>query len=129
MWKKNLMTLPKVILTGKSRSMISIKKFHPTVEEAIANSERRTGERILGTDPKTGRQVSVRIGRFGPMVQIGTKEEEDKPQFASLTKGLMIDTITLEDALELFKLPRSLGEFEEKEMVAAIGRFGSLCAS
>jgi DNA topoisomerase-1 len=101
------------------------KKFHPTVEEAIANSERRTGERILGTDPKTGRQVSVRIGRFGPMVQIGTKEEEDKPQFASLTKGLMIDTITLEDALELFKLPRSLGEFEEKEMVAAIGRFGA----
>ncbi|MDP4203378.1 MAG: topoisomerase C-terminal repeat-containing protein, partial [Bacteroidota bacterium] len=101
------------------------KKFHPTVEAAIANSERRTGERILGADPKTGRQVSVRIGRFGPMVQIGTKEEEDKPQFASLTKGQMIDTITLEEALELFKLPRSLGEFEGKEMIAAIGRFGA----
>ncbi len=100
-------------------------KFHPTVEAAIANSERRTGERILGTDPKTGRQVSVRIGRFGPMVQIGTKDDEDKPQFASLTKGLMIDTITLEEALELFKLPRSLGNFEEKEMVVAIGRFGA----
>jgi len=101
------------------------KKFHPTVEEAIANSERRNGERILGTDPKTGRQVSVRIGRFGPMVQIGTKEEEEKPQFSSLTKGQMIDTITLEDALELFKLPRSLGKFEDKEMITAIGRFGA----
>jgi DNA topoisomerase-1 len=100
-------------------------KFHPTVEEAIANSERRTGERVLGTDPKTGKQVSVRIGRFGPMVQIGTKDDTDKPQFASLNKGQMIDTITLEEALDLFKLPRSLGKFEDKEMTAGIGRFGA----
>jgi len=101
------------------------KKFHPTVEDAITNSERRNGERILGTDPKTGRQISVRIGRFGPMVQVGVKEDEEKPQFASLNKGQMIDTITIEEALELFKLPRSLGEFEGKEMTAAIGRFGA----
>jgi DNA topoisomerase I len=101
------------------------KKFHPTVEDAITNSERRNGERILGTDPKSGRQISVRIGRFGPMVQVGVKEDEEKPQFASLNKGQMIDTITIEEALELFKLPRSLGEFEGKEMTAAIGRFGA----
>jgi len=102
------------------------KEFHPTVEKAVSQSvERRTGERILGTDPKTGRQVSVRIGRFGPMVQIGTKDDEEKPLFASLAKGQMIDTITFEEAMELFKLPRMVGKFEEKDMVASIGRFGA----
>lgn len=100
-------------------------KFHPMVVETIANSERRSGERILGIDHKSGKQVSVRIGRFGPIVQLGTKESDEKPQFASLKKGQLLETITLEEALELFKLPRSLGEWEGKEMVVGIGRFGA----
>jgi DNA topoisomerase-1 len=100
-------------------------KFHPMVVETMANSERRSGERILGVDTKSGKQVSVRIGRFGPIVQLGVKEGETKPQFASLKKGQLLETITLEEALELFKLPRSLGEWEGKEMVVGIGRFGA----
>ncbi len=100
-------------------------KFHPMVVETMANSERRSGERILGLDPKSGKQVSVRIGRFGPIVQLGIKEGDEKPQFASLKKGQLLETITIEEALELFKLPRSLGEWEGKEMVVGIGRFGA----
>ncbi|MDR2475791.1 MAG: type I DNA topoisomerase [Bacteroidales bacterium] len=101
------------------------KVFHPVVEAAMATKkETRVGERILGTDPKTGRQVSVKIGRFGPVAQIGTADEEEKPIFASLTKNQMMETISLNDALELFKLPRTLGNFEEKTVVAAVGRFG-----
>ena len=82
------------------------------------------GERILGTDPKTGRQLSVKIGRYGPIAQIGTSEEEEKPIFASLRKTQSIESITLEEALELFKLPREIGDFEEKNMTVAVGRFG-----
>lgn len=100
------------------------KDFHPTVEKSKEHSERKVGERILGEDPKTGRQVSVKIGRYGPMVQIGTAEEEDKPQFASLLKGQSINSISLEEALELFKLPREVGEYEESTVVIGIGRFG-----
>lgn len=100
------------------------KDFHPTVEASKVKTEHKVGEHILGTDPKTGRQVSVKIGRFGPVVQIGSAEEEEKPLFASLLKNQSMETITLEEALDLFKLPRSLGEFEEKEMTVAIGRFG-----
>ncbi len=100
-------------------------KFHPMVVETMANSERRSGERILGVDPKSGKQVSVRIGRFGPIVQLGIKEGDEKPQFASLKKGQLLETITLDEALELFKLPRSLGEWDAKEMVVGIGRFGA----
>ncbi len=100
------------------------KKFHPIVEDTMKNSERQVGERILGTDPKSGRQLSVKIGKYGPLAQIGTAEEEEKPVFASLRKEQSIESITLEDALELFKLPRQLGEFEEKVMTVAIGRFG-----
>lgn len=101
------------------------KKFHPIVEEVMqSHSDHKVGERILGTDPKTGKQISVKIGRFGPMVQIGTPEDEDKPTFASLQKNQSLSTITLEEALKLFDLPRTLGEYEDKKIDAAIGRFG-----
>jgi DNA topoisomerase-1 len=99
-------------------------KFHPMVVETMEKSERRSGERILGVDPKTGKQISVRIGRFGPMVQLGNKEAGDELQYASLKKGQLLETITLEEALDLFKLPRSLGEWNGKELIVAIGRFG-----
>ena len=101
--------------------------FHLKVENAIQNSERSKGERILGTDPKTGKQVSVKIGRFGPLAQLGEGSadgEGEKPQFSSLRAGQHIENITLEDALELFKLPRDLGEFENKKVTVSIGRFG-----
>ena len=100
------------------------KEFHPLVEDTLKNSERQVGERILGTDPKTNRQLSVKIGKYGPIAQIGTSEEEEKPLFASLMKDQSIENITLEEALKLFELPRTLGNFEDKEMVVAVGRFG-----
>lgn len=100
------------------------KKFHPIVEDTMKNSERQVGERILGVDPKSGRQLSVKIGKYGPLAQIGTVEEEEKPVFASLRKEQSIESITFEEALELFKLPRQVGEFEGKVMTVAIGRFG-----
>lgn len=99
--------------------------FHPIVEEvSSAKTEHKVGERVLGTDPKTGKPMSAKIGRFGAFVQIGTAEDEEKPKFASLAKGQSIETITLEEALQLFNLPRTLGELEEKPVTAAIGRFG-----
>lgn len=101
------------------------KAFHPTVESATnMQTDHKVGERILGVDPKSGRQVSVKIGRFGPMVQIGVQEEEEKPQFAGLQKNQSIATITLEEALKLFDLPRTIGEFEGKEVSVGAGRFG-----
>ena len=100
------------------------KQFHPVVEDTLKNSERQVGERVLGTDPKSGRQIAVKIGRFGPIAQIGTSEEEEKPVFASLRKNQSIESITLEEALDLFKLPRELGDFEGKGMTVAVGRFG-----
>ena len=100
------------------------KDFHPVVESTMKNSERQVGERILGTDPKSGRQIAVKIGRFGPIAQIGTAEEEEKPVFASLRATQSIESITLDEALDLFKLPRELGEFESKPMKVAVGRFG-----
>ena len=100
------------------------KKFHPVVEDTMKNSERQVGERVLGVDPKSGRKLTVKIGRFGPIAQIGTAEEEEKPVFASLRKEQSLESITLEEALELFKLPRQIGSFEDKEMVVAVGRFG-----
>lgn len=101
--------------------------FHLKVENALQNSERSKGERILGIDPNTGKQVSVKIGRFGPIAQLGegtTDGEGEKPQFSSLRAGQHIENITLEEALELFKLPRDLGEYENKKVVVSIGRFG-----
>lgn len=95
--------------------------FHENVEKTLKNSERNTGERVLGTDPASGEKVSVRIGRFGPIAQIG---EGEKVRYASLKKGLMLETVTLEEALELFKFPRQLGDFEGKPVSVGIGRFG-----
>ncbi|MEI7675991.1 MAG: type I DNA topoisomerase [Bacteroidales bacterium] len=101
------------------------KSFHPVVEATSAvKTERKVGERIIGTDPKSGRQVAVKISRFGPVVQIGTAEEEEKPLFASLNKKFSMETITLEEALKHFELPRTLGDFEEKTVTVASGRFG-----
>ena len=101
------------------------KLFHPVVESALGlGLEHKVGERVLGTDPKSGRPVSVKIGRFGPLVQIGTPEDTEKPLFASLLKGQSMSTITLEEALKLFDLPRTLGDFEGKTVVVGIGRFG-----
>lgn len=97
--------------------------FHKTVEDTIENSERASGERELGTHPESGKPVITRVGRYGPMVQIGTAEDEEK-QFASLLPNQSITNITLEEALDLFKLPRKLGEHEGKQVSAAIGRFG-----
>lgn len=100
------------------------KPFHGEVQNTLENADRASHEKELGIDPASGKPISVRVGRFGPLVQIGTPDDEEKPRFASLRKGQMIETITLEEALELFKLPRKVGQFEEKEMTVAIGRFG-----
>lgn len=100
------------------------KDFHPNVVEVEENADRASGERILGTDPKTGRQVAARLGRFGPMVQIGTVDEEEKPLFASLLPDQSINTITFEEAMELFQLPRKLGEYKGEEIEANVGRYG-----
>ncbi|WP_207420402.1 type I DNA topoisomerase [Desertivirga brevis] len=101
--------------------------FHQEVETTIQTAEKARGERDLGVDPESGKRVSVRIGRFGPFVQIGDTPEnegEEKPRFASLRSGQMIETISLEEALELFKLPKKVGSYEDKDMTVAIGRFG-----
>ncbi|MFT7379744.1 MAG: DNA topoisomerase-1, partial [Bacteroidia bacterium] len=100
------------------------KPFSKEVEKTLETAERATGERALGNDPKTGKPIIARIGRFGPMVQIGEQDDEEKPRFASLSKGQNIDSITLDEALDLFKMPRVLGEYEEKPVKANIGRFG-----
>ena len=117
------------IAEGKAKWRESIANFynvfHPIVEEtANMRMEHKAGERVLGTDPKSGRQISVKIGRYGAMAQIGTPEEEEKPLFASLQKTQSIETITLEETLKLFELPRNLGEFRDKEVVIGVGRFG-----
>ena len=101
--------------------------FHANVEKTLEESERETGERILGNDPKTGKVILVRIGRYGPMAQLGEtpdNKEEEAPKFASLRTGQHLETITLEEAIDLFKLPRDLGLYEDKKVVVAIGRFG-----
>ena len=99
--------------------------FHAKVESALSDAERTNGVRVIGTDPVSGKEISVKIGRFGPLAQLGAiTEEGEKPQFASLRQGQHLETITIEEALELFKLPRNLGDFEEKTVTVAIGRFG-----
>ena len=101
------------------------KDVEPTVENTInAREEHKAGERQLGNDPKSGRPVFVKIGRFGPVVQIGTAEDTEKPQFAQIPKDLSMSSITLEEALELFKLPRRLGEYEGDTIPIGPGRFG-----
>lgn len=100
------------------------KPFHQEVEKTTETAERQSGERTLGVDPVSGKTVYAKVGRFGPYVQLGEGSEEEKPQYGKLRAGLLIETITLEEALELFKLPRMVGEFEGKEIKASVGRFG-----
>jgi DNA topoisomerase I len=100
------------------------KKFHSTISHTEKTGERSRGERKLGTDPASGKPVLVKIGRYGPLVQIGNTGDEEKPRFASLLKGQSLETISLEEALELFKLPRTVGNHEGDEVVAAVGKFG-----
>lgn len=104
---------------------IFYKGFHPLIDASLQeHTDHKVGERILGKDPKSGKQISVKIGRFGAVAQIGTASDTDKPVFASLQKGQSIETVSLEDVLELFKLPRLVGNFEGKEIKANTGRFG-----
>ena len=98
--------------------------FHKSVEKTTETSERASGERELGLDPKTSKKIIARIGRFGPMVQLGPTEGEEKPRYAKLKKGQYLETITLEEALDLFKMPRNIGEYDGGEAVVSIGRFG-----
>jgi DNA topoisomerase-1 len=98
--------------------------FHQRIEKTATESSRFSGEKLLGKHPETGKNVFVKVGRYGPMVQIGDNDDEDKPRFAALRKGQSMQTISLEDALELFRFPRNLGTYEEKDVVVGIGRFG-----
>ncbi|MDY6800296.1 MAG: type I DNA topoisomerase [Bacteroidota bacterium] len=100
------------------------KPFHHRVDETLKTSARSVGERILGKDPKTRKPVIAKIGPYGPMVQLGDKDDEEKPKFASLQRGQHLESITLKEALELFKLPREIGTFEGEKVVVSIGRFG-----
>jgi DNA topoisomerase-1 len=98
--------------------------FHEKVQQTLENAGRFSGERLLGTDPESGKNVYVKIGRFGPMVQIGDADSDEKPRFAGLRKDQDLETIILEEALKLFDYPRSLGTYEDEEVTVAIGRFG-----
>ena len=100
------------------------QNFHPKVEDVAANAGRESGERILGTDPKTGRQVSVRLGKFGPMVQIGTVDDEEKPSFASLSPEQQLSNITYDEAMDLFQLPKTIGVYKNEDIEVNNGRFG-----
>jgi len=116
------------IAEGKTDWIERIKEFyvnfHPVVEDVAANAERAKGERLLGVDPVSGKNVYARLGRYGAMVQIGEATDEEKPRFASLQNGQTLNGITYEEAMDLFKLPKTIGEFEEKEIIVANGRFG-----
>ncbi len=116
------------IADGKMEWTQMIKRFYPGFHDQVVqttqNSKKPTGERILGKDPESGRQVSVKVGKFGPMVQIGEAGEEEKPRFAGLLKNQSIKTITLEEALSLFKLPLKIGQFENSDVAIGVGKFG-----
>ena len=99
-------------------------KFHPVVEDVQQNATRESGKRMLGSHPENGKEVSVRLGKFGPMVQIGTVDDEEKPKFASLPQDFQIESVTLDQALSLFELPRTLGEFQGETLEANNGRYG-----
>tara|TARA_B100000963_G_scaffold360303_1_gene390658 strand:- start:3252 stop:5693 length:2442 start_codon:yes stop_codon:yes gene_type:complete len=117
-----------LIATGKKQWKEIINDFYnpfnDKVSEVEKNAKRETGERILGLDPKTGRQISVKLGKFGPMVQIGKVDDEEKPLFASLLPDQQISNVTIEDALRLFELPFKVGEYDGKEVISNIGRYG-----
>jgi DNA topoisomerase-1 len=100
------------------------KPFHVKVENTLEHSDRASGERLIGVDPVSGKNMYARIGRFGPMVQIGESDDEDKPKFASIGKNHSIQTITIEQGLELFKFPKVIGEFEGEAVKVNKGRFG-----
>ena len=117
------------IAEGKTEWRAMMKDFYddfePEVEKTMnAKAEHKVGERILGTDPASGRPVSVKIGRFGPVVQIGTVDDKEKPRFAQMRKDQSLETITLEEAIDLFKLPREIGTYENKTVTIGTGRFG-----
>jgi len=103
---------------------IFYKPFHHQIKETVDTTGKFSGERLLGVDPKSGKNMYVKLGRFGPVVQIGETESEEKPRFAGLAKGQSIETLTLEQAQELFNFPRNIGIFEDAEMIVAVGRFG-----
>lgn len=98
--------------------------FHQQIEETTKTSERVSGEKLLGKDPVSGKNVFVKIGKFGPIVQLGDTESEEKPRFAGLLKGQSIETITFDEAMELFKLPKTIGRFEEDDLIVSVSRFG-----
>jgi DNA topoisomerase-1 len=116
------------IALGKLKWTGMIEKFyspfHKTITNTLEKKERKTGVRVLGNHPETGEPVTVRMGRFGPVAQIGDSGNEEKPRYASLSKNQLLETITLDEALNLFRLPRSLGEYDGGEMVVGIGKFG-----
>ncbi len=116
------------IASGKANWTKMMKRFyesfHPKVEDVSQNANRESGERILGSDPSTGRQISVRLGKFGPMAQIGTMEDEEKQVFASVPPNLQLSSITFEQVLDLFKLPKDLGVYEGEDVLVNNGRFG-----
>lgn len=116
------------IAEGKMRwsNMIDsfYKPFHVDIEHTLENAERAKGERELGFDPETGKKVIARMGRYGPMVQIGSADDEEKPRFAKLKATQSIETITMDEAMELFALPRVIGEYEGQELSVNVGRFG-----
>ena len=116
------------IATGKKDWTEMMKKFygnfHPVVEDVQQNASRESGKRVLGTHPENNKEVSVRLGKFGPMVQVGTVDDEEKPKFASLPQELQIESVTIEQALSLFELPRTLGEFRGETLEANNGRYG-----
>jgi DNA topoisomerase-1 len=116
------------IALGKLKWTGMIEKFyspfHKTITNTLEKKERKTGVRVLGNHPETGEPVTVRMGRFGPVAQVGDSGNEEKPRYASLSKNQLLETITLDEALNLFRLPRSLGEYDGGEMVVGIGKFG-----
>ncbi|MBW6460106.1 MAG: DNA topoisomerase I, partial [Bacteroidales bacterium] len=98
--------------------------FHHQVQETVEKTGKFSGERLLGADPASGKNVYVKLGRFGPVVQIGETESDEKPRFAGLQKGMSIETVTLEEVMELFKFPRNIGVYEDENMMVSIGKFG-----
>ena len=116
------------IAEGKKDWTEMMKKFygnfHPVVEDVQQNASRESGKRVLGAHPENNKEISVRLGKFGPMVQIGTVDDDEKPKFASLPQDLQIESVTLDEALSLFELPRTLGEFQGEDLVANNGRYG-----
>ena len=116
------------IAEGKKDWTEMMKKFyndfHPVVEDVQKNATRESGKRILGSDPESGKEISVRLGKFGPMVQIGTVEDEEKPRFASLPPDLQIESVNLDEALLLFELPKDIGEYQGESVIANNGRYG-----